>query len=119
MDVEGVPPYEYDVSTEDIASYENSTAALDDLRLGDGVRIDAIIGALPAHQDAIAANYPIRVIGSPAFYEPLSLAIDRGDQEFNDTLASIVKAMQDDGTLTNLSKKWYGVDYTQTTNTGS
>ena len=114
MDVGEIPSYEYDVSTDDIASYENSTAALDDLRLGDGVRIDAIIGALPAHQEAIKANYPIRVIGTPAFYEPLSLAIDRGDEEFNNKLAEIIKAMQDDDTLSNLSIKWYGIDYTKT-----
>ena len=46
------------------------------------------------------------------FYEPLALAIDKGDAEFNDKLAEIVAAMRADGTLTALSVKWYGVDYT-------
>ena len=119
IDAEGVPSFDYDVSTDDIASYENSAAALDDLRLGDGVRIDAILGALPAHQDAIAANYPVRVIGTPAFYEALAIAIDRGDQEFTDKLAGIVADMKKDGTLSGLSQKWYKIDYTQSIDSGS
>jgi polar amino acid transport system substrate-binding protein len=119
IDVEGVPAHVYDVSTDDIASYENSNAGLDDLRLGDGVRIDGMIGSLPAFQDAIEANYPIRIIGTPAFYEPLSVAIDRGDQEFNDKLAGLIKAMHEDGTLSKLSHKWYGIDYTKKSDAGS
>jgi len=45
------------------------------------------------------------------FYEPLALAIDRGDKEFNDKLAEILAAMKSDGTLSKLSLKWYKIDY--------
>ncbi len=34
------------------------------------------------------------------------------DMEFNDKIAEAVKDMQADGTLSKLSVKWYGVDYT-------
>jgi polar amino acid transport system substrate-binding protein len=41
------------------------------------------------------------------------VAIDKGDPEFAAKIADIVKAMHDDGTLTKLSMKWYGVDLTR------
>lgn len=112
IEAKGAPPFKYDVKTKDIASYESSVTALDDLRLGDGVRIDGILGPRPTFENAIKNGYPVRVVGTPAFYEPLSVAIDLGDQEFHDKLAAIIKAMHNDGTLTALSKKWYKVDYT-------
>ncbi len=113
IDAEGVPPFEYQLTVEN-KSYKDSTAAMDDLRLGDGVRLNGMVGSLPAILSAIEANYPLRVLGDPVFYEPLALAIDLGDQEFNDKLAGIVTEMKADGTLTALSMKWYGVDYTST-----
>lgn len=87
---------------------------LDDLRLGDGVRLDGMIGGLPAILEAIESGYPIRVLGESVFYEPLLLAIDKGDAEFGDALAKIVDEMRADGILTKLSMKWYGADYTTT-----
>jgi len=113
IDAEGVPPFEYQLTAEN-KSYKDSTAAMDDLRLGDGVRLNGMVGSLPAILSAIKANYPLRVLGEPVFYEPLALAIDLGDQEFNDKLAGFVEEMKADGTLTALSMKWYGVDYTST-----
>jgi polar amino acid transport system substrate-binding protein len=46
------------------------------------------------------------------FYEPLAVAIERGDAEFNGKVASIVREMKEDGTLSALSQEWYGIDYT-------
>ena len=111
IDAEDVPPFEYQITPAAIKSYTNGTAAMDDLRLGDGVRIDGMIGSLPAILAAIESNYPLRVLGDPVFYEPLALAIDKGDAEFNDVLAGIVREMKSDGTLRTLSEKWYGIDY--------
>jgi len=112
IEAEGAPAFEYDVTTTDIASYESSTIALDDLRLGDGVRIDAALGPRPTFEAAIKEGYPVRILCNPAFYEPLSAAVDLGDQEFFDKIAETIQAMHADGALTKLSTKWYGVDYT-------
>jgi polar amino acid transport system substrate-binding protein len=46
------------------------------------------------------------------FFEPLSIATDKGDPEFDAKVAEIVKTMHADGTLKNLSAKWYGIDLT-------
>ncbi|MEE9447753.1 MAG: transporter substrate-binding domain-containing protein [Arenicellales bacterium] len=112
IDAEGAPAFEYKIDAGEIKSYANSSAVFDDLRLGDGTRLDGTVDALPAILKAAENNYPFKIIGSPVFYEPLALAIDKGDDEFNDKLAGIIAAMRSDGTLTALSKKWYDVDYT-------
>ena len=112
IDAEGVPSFEYLVTPGELRSYKDGTAALDDLRLGDGVRINAMVGSLPAILAAIESGYPVRVLGEPVFYEPLAVAIDRGDADFNDKVAGIVREMKEDGTLATLSQEWYGIDYT-------
>lgn len=113
IDAEGAPPFTYDVEAGDIKTYETDTHAFDDLRLGDGTRLDAVFSALPTIQEAIEnGGYPMKVIGKPAFYEPLSVATDKGDPEFDAKIAEIVGEMRADGTLKKLSEKWYGVDLT-------
>lgn len=112
IDAEGAPPFEYMIDNPDIHTYDTDTLALDDLRLGDGVRLDAAITALPTILAAQKAGYPIKVIGDPVFLEPLSVATDKGDAEFDAKIAEIVQAMHDDGTLKQLSEKWYGADLT-------
>lgn len=112
IDAAGVPAFEYQVTPKEIKTYETDTNAFDDLRLGDGVRVDAVFSALPTIQQAIKSGYPMKVVGEPAFYEPLAVATDKGDPEFDAKLTEIVDAMHKDGTLKALSDKWYGVDLT-------
>jgi polar amino acid transport system substrate-binding protein len=114
IDAAGAPKFDYQISNPEIKSYETSTIALDDLRLGDGVRLDGVISSLPVFLEAIENGYPIKVIGDPIFYEPLAVTIDLGDAELNNKLKEIISWMRKDGTLTKLSKKWYGVDYATT-----
>jgi polar amino acid transport system substrate-binding protein len=113
IDAEGSPPFEYQVDPGEIRSYETDTNVFDDLKIGDGVRLDALLSAEPTIREAIKNGYPMKVIGEPVFYEPLAVAVDKGDPEFSAKIAEIVKAMQDDGTLSALSQKWYGTDYTK------
>jgi polar amino acid transport system substrate-binding protein len=112
LDAAGAPAFKYEFKPGEVKSYANSTTAFDDLRLGDGKRLDAVVSSLPSILDAEKAGYPIKTLGEPVFYEPLAIAIERGDNEFNDKIAEAVKALKADGTLSKLSVKWYGVDYT-------
>jgi polar amino acid transport system substrate-binding protein len=54
------------------------------------------------------------VVGDPLYYEPLAAAIDKkapaDPQPFVDEVSKIIKGMHKDGTLTELSNKWYGYD---------
>ncbi len=50
----------------------------DDLRLGDGVRIDAIIAPEQTAQNAIKNGYPVKIIeGEYAFREPLVVIAEK------------------------------------------
>jgi ABC-type amino acid transport substrate-binding protein len=69
--------------------------------------------ALPTAQGAIDEGYPVRLVGEPVFYEPLAVALDAAVED-NDSLVdaidAIVASMHADGTLSELSDKWYGAD---------
>ena len=111
IDAEGAPAFTYDISPDSILSLPNSAAVMDDLRLGDGVRLDGMVDALPAVNEAVKAGYPFRVVGDPLFYEPLAIALEKGDAELDAKIAAIVDEMKADGVLSALSEKWYGEDY--------
>jgi polar amino acid transport system substrate-binding protein len=113
LDAAGAPPFDFLVTPKEIRTYETDTNALDDLKIGDGKRLDAVLSALPTIKEAIKGGYPLRVVGSPVYYEPLAVAIDKGDPEFDAKIKDIIEAMRKDGTLANLSQKWYGYDLTQ------
>lgn len=114
IDAVGVPEFKYDVKPGNIKTYGDSVGPLDDLRLGDGTRLDASVSAMPTVENAVKRGYPIRALADePAFYEPLAVAVDKGDPEFTTKIAEIFDAMKADGTMSELSVKWYGVDYTK------
>lgn len=107
-----VPPFKYDVKAGKLKTYSGSLGPLDDLRLGDGVRLDAILTQQSTLEAAVKKNYPLKAVdNSVVFYEPLAIAIDKGDPELKAKLGEVIGAMHKDGTLTKLSNKWYGVDY--------
>lgn len=110
IDAVGAPAFTYDLTGADIHTYDTDSLALDDLRLGNGTRLDGAVTALPTIDAAIKAGYPIKVVGAPLFMEPLSVAIDKGDAEFGAKLTEIVAAMHADGTMSALSMQFYGID---------
>ena len=105
LDMLDAPAFTYDVTPGTITSLVDGAACLDDLRLGAGVRNDGMVDSMPMILEAIDAGYPVKIIGSPAFYEPLSLATDKGndDPELDAELARIITEMQKDYTLSLLS----------------
>lgn len=114
IDAKGVPAFDYKVTPGEIRTYGAGLSEFDDLRLGNGTRLDGILQSLPTILKAVESGMPIKQLGDPVFYEPLSIAIDKGDDEFKADIAEIVEKLRADGTLTQLSQKWYGVDYTTT-----
>jgi polar amino acid transport system substrate-binding protein len=99
-----------------IKTYDTDSTAIQDLALGDGRRLDAVISALPTLEAAIDAGSPIKVVPPDLYYEPLSVAIDRGSQldptSLVDRISEIIREMHDEGMLVELSEKWYGTDLT-------
>ena len=117
LDIKG---FEFDFVIDDatIKGYDTDTTALQDLALGDGTRLDAVITSSTTAQGYADEGNPVKVVGDPVFYEPLAAAIDKSSEldpmSFVEAADDIVKEMHEDGTLSEFSKKWYdGLDLTK------
>ena len=97
--------------------YETDQLALQDLALGSGTRLDAALTALPTIQSAISGGQPFKVLADPVYYEVLAVALDQkspmNSQPLRDEISRAIDQMHQDGTLTNLSNKHYGIDLTK------
>jgi polar amino acid transport system substrate-binding protein len=112
--------FEFDFVIDDAqgTGYDTDTTALQDLALGDGTRLDAVMTSEPTAQAFIDAGNPVRIVGDAVFGEPLAVAFDKSSKLDAASLLAevdaIVAAMHEDGTLTELSETWYeGIDVTQ------
>lgn len=110
-----VPEIEYlDFKPKKTVTYKGSLAPFDDLRLGDEVRIGAIVAEDVTAELAIEKGYPVRILDDGvAFVEPIALATDKGDVEFNEKIRSVIEDMRADGTLSKFSEKWFKSDVTK------
>ena len=111
------PPFKFEINDGNLQTFDTDTDALDNLALGDGVRCDAAISAQQTIQAFIDDGGPIKLVGDSLYYEPLAIAFDKNDpadaQSLSEAVSQIVDDMHADGTLSELSKKWYGgVDWT-------
>ena len=116
-DEAGVPvKIESVVTDPEIKTYDTDSTAIQDLSLGDGRRLDAVVSALPTLEAAIDAGKPIKVVPPDLYYEPLSVAIDRSSQldptSLVERISEIIEEMHADGTMVEISEKWYGTDLT-------
>lgn len=104
------PPYLIDNPT--IERFPNKRSALAAIAKGDGTVVDAVVTSYATAQAAIDDGLPIKVVPGFLFWEPVAVAVDRGDDAFSARIEETVEAMQDDGTLSALSLKWFGIDMT-------
>ena len=116
-DASGVPvKIESKVTNPQIKTYDTDSTAIQDLALGDGRRLDAVVSALPTLEAAIEAGSPIKIVPPDLYYEPLSVAIDKSSQldptSLVERISEIIEEMHEDGTMVELSEKWYGTDLT-------
>jgi polar amino acid transport system substrate-binding protein len=111
--------FEFDFVIDDatVTGYDTDTTALQDLALGDGRRLDAVMTSAPT-ADAFAEENPVKVVGDPVFGEPLAIAFDKNSEldgaSLLEAVDRIVADMHADGTLTEFSEQWYdGIDVTK------
>ncbi|OQY52882.1 MAG: hypothetical protein B6230_01755 [Desulfobacteraceae bacterium 4572_89] len=97
-----------------LQTYPTDANHIEDLSLGDGARLDAIFTSKQTLAEAIrsgcGSGCPIKMLGEPPYYEPLSFALDKSranSQTLVDKLNEILKSMYADGTLVKLSEKFY------------
>jgi len=112
IDAPGLPPIEYKLEPGEVRTFADSMLPFDDLRLGNGVRLDAVIAPEQTAMNAIKNGYPVKTLeGEYAFREPLVVIAEKVDAEWTAKVGGIVEEMKKDGTLGKLTTKWYGKDY--------
>lgn len=77
---------------------------------------DGWLSSITTVQGAIDSGLPLVAVGEPVFYEPLAVAADKANLStttFMEKLNGVITAMHSDGTLSGLSQKWFGTDYTK------
>lgn len=106
----------YVVQNAQFSGYDTDLYALQDLALGDGVRLDAVLTAQPTGQNEIKNGQPFRQVGDPVYFEYLAGAIDKAATPdpvpFVKKVSEIIQGLNTDGTLLSLSQKYYGFDLT-------
>jgi polar amino acid transport system substrate-binding protein len=106
----------YVVTGADFMGYDTDLYALQDLALGDGVRLDAVLTAQPLGADQINNSQPFKQLGEPVYFEYLAGAVDKASTPdpvpFLKKVSEIIVGLNSDGTLPQLSNKYYGLDLT-------
>jgi len=105
--------FDFVVDDAEIVTTDTDTTAIEQLVQG---RVDAAMSSLTTLQAAIDSGLPIKIVGDPLFYEPLAAASDKSSSmatgSFVSTVSEIIEEMHADGTLSNLSNEWFGLDLT-------
>lgn len=108
----GAKPFDYQIDRPQVRLFPDKAEAMAALSKGDGA-LDAVVTSLAHAQAAVAEGLPVRTVPGFLFFEPLAVAIDKGDPAFAAEVASAIDALRADGTLGRLSVEWFGIDLTQ------
>ena len=103
-------PLIYPFDNAQAAPYDNETVAFQDLALGTGVRLDAMVTNLITAKERIAQDPRFKITGETLYAEPNVIAIEKGDPQWNEKVTEVITALKADGTLAKLSQKWIGAD---------
>ena len=117
LELVGVKIEYLDWKASKVTTYPTDANAIEDIALGDGVRLDAVLTAKPtifeAAKSGCGGGCPIKMLGEPVFYEHLSVALDKSRPDSESLLKKlneILSSMYKDGTLVALSMQFYGTD---------
>ena len=110
----GSPKMAYPFGRVRIVPYGSEDLAYQDLDLGAGKRLDAVVS------NRSTAMYRMnktpgrfRIVGQPLYVEPNWIAADKGDKEWQQKIRAIIGEIKADGTLARISRKWLGEDITR------
>lgn len=114
LSIEDVQIVFQDWEAGELKTYPTDANHIEDLSLGDGLRLDAIFSSKQTIAEAIRSGCgngcPLTMLGEPPYYEPLCFALDKSradSQTLVDKLNEIIKSMYEDGTLVKLSEEFY------------
>src|SRR5262245_52514386 len=94
IDAIGAPPVTYRIDNAQIIPYDEEPQGINDLALGDGTKLDGMVVGLLTAEQYIKDGKPVKILGEPLFYEPVAVAIDKGDPEFAARIKESIEAMR-------------------------
>jgi len=101
----------------ELKTYPTDANHIEDLALGDGLRLDAVFTSRQTLAEAIHSGCgngcPIKMLGDPPYFEPLCFALDKSrknSESFLARLNEVIQSMYDDGTLVKLSDQFFGTN---------
>jgi polar amino acid transport system substrate-binding protein len=107
---------QFTISDPIIFGYDTDLSAIQDLAVGDGQRLDAVITDPDTAAVALQAGLAIKQLGGVLYRDFSAVAVDkmagRDPVEFVKKLTEIIQQMHQDGTLVGLSNEYYGGDFT-------
>lgn len=99
-----------------VVAYENESPAIEDLSIGNGLRLDAVITILPIAKEAIARGLPLKILEPPLFFGYASITVDRNTNRNTARLVAeinrIVQDLHASGRLREISLQYFGMDLT-------
>jgi polar amino acid transport system substrate-binding protein len=105
--------FDFVIDDPEIVTTDTDTTAIEQLVQG---RVAAVITSATTAQGAVDAGLAVKVVGDPLYYEPLAAAIDASSEQdpesFVARVSEIIEGMHEDGSLSELSIQWFGLDLT-------
>lgn len=95
----------------EIKLYKDDNQTLMELNNGnlDAVITDRVVGVNAIN----SGNFDLKLLGNPMRTEDIAVAFRDEDDALREAVNEVLQEMHNDGTLTELSKKWLNVDITQ------
>ena len=103
---------DYLIAEPAIRLFASKGEALNALARGDGAALDAVVTSYSTAQAAIEAGLPLRIVPGFLIWEPVAVAVEKGNDALARRIEEAIEAMTVDGTLGALSTKWFGLDMT-------
>jgi polar amino acid transport system substrate-binding protein len=108
---------EYRIQNARSIAYQSEDPAIDDLSLGGGIKLDAVLTVLPKAHAAIQAGKPVKLMDETISIEYAAVALDRSSRRDPARLLSHITALIQDmhqtGVLKDLSLQYQGLDLTK------
>jgi len=95
----------------EVKKYDLTTDVFNDMGLG---RVDAaVIGEMVGRYYMTTKPGVFEVVGDSFQVQPMGIAVRKGDTELREALEKAVQTLEDNGTLSKISEKWFGSDMTK------
>jgi polar amino acid transport system substrate-binding protein len=95
----------------EVKKYDLTTDVFNDMGLG---RVDAaVIGEVVGRYYMATKPGVFEVAGNAFNVQPMGIAVRKGDTELREALEKAVQTLEDNGTLSKASEKWFGSDITK------